>query len=62
MIAARDTELGSEVKLTPPDEVQSLQHLPYPHSESRKSSMVTRTGCGDRVSVVMTVPHRVELI
>ena len=33
-----------------------------PLTASRDSSMVTRTGCGDRVSVVMTVPHRVDLI
>ena len=26
------------------------------------SSIVTRSRCGDGVSVVMTVPHRVELI
>ena len=49
-------------KLTPPDEVQSLQHLPHPHSGFSNSSMVTRSRCGDGVSVVMTVPHRVELI
>ena len=62
MISKLVTELGSEVKLTPPDEVQSfhVQHLPHPHS----GSMVTRSRCGDGVSVVheMTVPHRVELI
>ena len=41
MIAARDTELGSEVKLTPPDEVQTvhLQHLPHPHSGFSNSSI-----------------------
>ena len=64
MILYHDTELGSEVKSTPPDEVQSfhVQHLPHPHSGFSKSSMVTRSRCGDGVSVVheMTVPRRVQ--
>ena len=53
MIAARDTELGSEVKLTPTDEVQSvhLQHLPHPHSGFSNSSIdfgpKFRVSCGD---------------
>ena len=43
MISKLVTELGSEVKLTPPDEVQSfhVQHLPHPHSGFSNSSMVT---------------------
>ena len=64
MIAARDTELGSEVKLTLPDDVQSfhLQHLPHPHRVTRNHGV--REAAVGRVSVVneMTVPHRVELI
>ena len=45
MISKLVTELGSEVKLTPPDEVQSfhVQHLPHPHSGFSNSSMVTRS-------------------
>ena len=65
-LTEQDTELGSEVNLTPPDEVQSfhVQHLPHPHSSFSNSSMVTRSRCVDGVSVIheMTVPHRVELI
>ena len=36
------TELGSEVKLTPPDEVHSfhVQHLPHPHSVIRNHGAV----------------------
>ena len=34
----------------------------YTVSAYRNSSMVTISRCGDGVSVVMTVPHRVELI
>ena len=34
----------------------------HAHSGFSNSSMVTRSRCGDGVSVVMTVPHRVELI
>ena len=67
MISKLVTELGSEVKLTPPDEVQSfrVQHLPHPHSVTRNHEAVRELSrCGDEVSAVheMTVPHRVELI
>ena len=39
-----DTELGSEVKLTPPDEVQSfhLQHLPHPQLHGTQTATFTR--------------------
>ena len=33
---------------------------PIPTAASRNHGAVTRIRCGDRVSVVMTVPHRVE--
>ena len=35
---------------------------PIPTATSRNHGTVTRSRCGDGVSVVMTVPHRVELI
>ena len=43
MILKMDTELGSEVKLTPPDGVQSfhVQHLPHPHSGISDRFIVT---------------------
>ena len=43
MILKMDTELGSEVKLTPPDGVQSfhVQHLPHPHSSISDRFIVT---------------------
>ena len=43
MILKMDTELGSEVKLTPPDGVQSfhVQHLPHPHSGISDCFIVT---------------------
>ena len=42
MILYMVTELGSEVKLTPPDEVLSfhVQHLPHPHSAARNNGAV----------------------
>ena len=43
MILKMVTGLGSEVKLTPPDGVQSfhVQHLPHPHRGISASSIVT---------------------
>ena len=42
MILKMDTGLGSEVKLTLPDVVQSfhVQHLPHPHSGISASAIV----------------------
>ena len=57
MILKMVTELGSEVKLTPPDGVQSfhVQHLPHPYSGISDCSIVTSDqwhSCGDGVRVV----------
>ena len=48
MITEVVTELGSEVKLTPPDEVQSfhVQHLPHPHSVTRNHGAVREAAVG----------------
>ena len=71
MIMKMVTELGSEIKLTPPDEVQSFHvlHLPHLHSVARNNEAVLDAavgggGGGGGLSVVheMTVPHQVELI
>ena len=48
MISKLVTELGSEVKLTPHDEVQSfhVQHLPHPHSVARNNGAVREAAVG----------------
>ena len=63
LMTGEDTELGSEVKLTPPNGVQPfhLQHLPHPHSGFSNSSMVTSDAVGMGYCKC-SVPHRVELI
>ena len=40
----------------------SLPMVRSSRNGSRNHGAVTRSRCGDGVSVVMTVPHRVELI